>query len=326
MEQCAFTQPPCRVAAAPLGLALTAMLLCLAGQAQAAEITPADLDPGPAAGGACDRTTAAVARACPKDAAADYLVTLAACANFGTSAARDRCERQANRNLAAAQAECDGQQEARARVCQALGQAPYDPVIRPSEFSANITNPFFPLPPGRVLVYRAPDAVITVTVTSRTVKIAGVTCRVVRDTKVVDGKVEEDTLDYYSQDRAGNVWYFGEATAEFLNGVPVNTDGSFVAGIDHAKPGIIMKAAPRPGVTYRQEFLLTDAEDLARIEALGTRVSVPYGTFSNALKTFEFTPLEPDARENKYYVPGVGNVLTINLENGEREELVRVSG
>jgi hypothetical protein len=37
--------------------------------------------------------------------------------------------------------------------------------------------------------------------------------------------VSEDTLDYYSEDRQGNVWYFGEATAEFQNGVSVSTPG-----------------------------------------------------------------------------------------------------
>lgn len=314
------------IGAFALALAAGAAALGATGPALGAEDAPGD--PGlalPAVAGACNQTTAAAAKASAKDNAADYFLALGGCANLAAGE-RDRCVRAAGTAFGESRVLAGRQEQARARVCQALGQAPYDPAIRPADFTANLTNPYFPLRPGRVFVYRAPRAVVTVSVTDKTVKIRGVTCRVVRDTKLVDGKVAEDTLDYYAQDRQGNVWYFGEATAEFENGVPVNFDGSFVAGVDGAKPGIIMPAAPRPGVTYRQEFLLADAEDVARVEALGTRVSVPYGTFRNALKTLESTPLEPGLRENKYYVPGVGNVLTVDLDTGEREELVRVTG
>ena len=163
------------------------------------------------------------------------------------------------------------------------------------------------------------------TVTDRTRKILGVKCTVVQDTVYVDGKIEEDTLDYYAQDRHGNVWYFGEATAELVNGLVVSIDGSFIAGKDGAKPGIIMPAAPPLGATLRQEVALGEAEDVARYESRGGRVTVPYGSFGKVLKTFETTPLEPTARESKYYAPGVGLILTINLETGERDRLVSVT-
>lgn len=162
------------------------------------------------------------------------------------------------------------------------------------------------------------------TVTHRTVTILGVRCVVVRDTAVEDGEVQEDTEDYYAQDRAGNVWYFGEATAAFEGGVPVSNAGAWIAGVAGAKPGIIMPAMPRPGLTYRQEFALGAAEDVGRVEALGQGVRVPFGRFSNALQTFEFTPLEPEVKENKFYVPGVGQVLAVDLETGAREELVSI--
>ena len=306
-------------------LVASAMLLAPTQPARAAEDLPDGLGID-AVAGACDRTTAAAAQACAKGAVADYDVAQGACANFNDAGARDRCLRQAATDFRDATDLCGEQRQARAGVCRALGQAPYDPTIRPAEFTTNITNPYFPLRPGRTFVYRAPHSVVTVRVTNQTIKIQGVTCRVVRDTNLVDGKVAEDTFDYYAQDRQGNVWYFGESTAEFEHGIPVSVEGSFKAGIDNAKAGIIMLANPRPGTTYRQEFSLTVAEDLARVEALGVRVKVPYGSFDNALRTFEFTPLEPDAKERKFYVPGVGQVLTIDLETGEREELVRVSG
>ena len=52
----------------------------------------------------------------------------------------------------------------------------------------------------------------------------------------------------------GNVWYCGEAVQDFENGELVSLDGSFKAGVDGAKPGILMKAAPMIGDVYRQEF------------------------------------------------------------------------
>lgn len=299
------------VSSAALAGALT--VAGLAGTAKAAEKA-----------GACDRTTTALATSCLREAPGDYYQAIAVCTNLGTAGEKKRCIARAGRVLRSDKQECREQRAARQRVCQTLGQAPYDPVIRPGDFTADITNPYFPLKPGTVYVYKAPDSTVTVTVTRRKVKIMGVECIVVRDTNVVDGEVEEDTEDYYAQDKQGNVWYFGEDTAEFVHGVAVSFEGSFIAGIDGAKPGIIMPANPKPGSTSRQEAAFGDAEDLARIERLGENVRLPFGTFGNALKTFEFTPLEPDARENKYYAPGVGLVLTVNLENGEREQLVSI--
>ena len=163
-----------------------------------------------------------------------------------------------------------------------------------------------------------------VEVTRRTKKIAGVTCVVVHDVGHVDGRLEEDTFDYYAQDRAGNVWYFGEDTAQYANGVVVGVEGAWTTGVDGAKPGIVMPAVPRIGTTYRQEFLLGTAEDAAEARSLTDPVRVPYGSFGKSLRTREFSPLEPDAVEAKYYVKGVGQVLTVDLTNGEREELVRI--
>jgi hypothetical protein len=306
-------------AAALAGLA-GAPVLARGTQAPGDEAAP----PASVQAAGCDQATKAATAACARQAQADNFLALGICANLKDAAQREKCIGQAESELKSAQGECKDQEEARQKVCQTLGQAPYDPAIRPSDFVGAITNPYFPLKPGTVFVYQGKDVTDTVTVLPRTVTILGVRCVVVRDTNVVNGAIEEDTFDYYAQDKLGNVWYFGEASAEYANGVPVSTEGSWLAGVDGAKPGIIMPATPRPGATYRQEFALGEAEDLARVESLGERVQVPYGTFTNALKTFEVTPLEPDAKENKYYAPGVGQVLVVDLETGAREELVSV--
>src|SRR5262249_39798178 len=142
---------------------------------------------------------------------------------------------------------------------------------------------------------------------------------VVSDTVFAAGVLAEDTLDYYAQDRQGNVWYMGESTAEYENGKVTSTAGSWEAGVDGALPGIIMLADPQVGDQYRQEFHAGDAEDLAQVTALSGSVKVPAGSWSgtDVFVTEEWTPLEPDVRERKTYVRGIGNVKTETIKGGK---------
>jgi hypothetical protein len=123
---------------------------------------------------------------------------------------------------------------------------PYSPTIDPSAFTTTIDNPYFPLTPGTRTIYEAatPDGLqrTTTEVTRDTKKIMGVNTVVVHDTVTIDNEPFEDTLDWYAQDREGNVWYFGEATKEFKDG-EIDTAGSFEGGVDGALPGIIMPGA-----------------------------------------------------------------------------------
>src|SRR3989338_9153424 len=183
----------------------------------------------------------------------------------------------------------------------------YRPVINASDFSADINNPYFTLVPGTKFVY-------------------DVETRVVKDQVFLNGELIEDTLDWYAQDKEGNVWYFGEETAEYENGKVTTTAGSWEGGVDGAMPGIAMKANPQVGDSYWQEFYKGEAEDRADVLALGESVTVPHGTFSDCLKTYDYTPLDPNAKEHKYYCKGVGFVtLEVNLENDGRTELISVT-
>lgn len=197
----------------------------------------------------------------------------------------------------------------------------YDPVIDPSRFVARVDNPLFPLPPGACWEYRSGDETIEVTVTDQRKTILGVEVTVVRDVVTVDGEVIEDTYDWYAQDVDGAVWYFGEDTRSFEDG-EVSTEGSWEAGVDGAKPGLIIPADPEVGDQYRQEYYACEAEDMGEIVSLCEDVTVPLGRFTGCLQTLDTTPLEPDVREHKFYCPGVGLVLAVDLESGEREELV----
>ncbi len=201
-------------------------------------------------------------------------------------------------------------------------------MIDPSNFVARIDNPYFPLRPGTTFIYEGHTGEgfehDEFAVTHHTRVILGVTCVEVHDTVTVDGELKEDTLDWFAQDRDGNVWYFGENTHELEDGLITTIDGTFMAGVNRDKPGIIMKAHPAIGDFYRQEFSLANAEDFAETVSLTASVTVLARTFHHCLKSKETTPLETDLVEYKFYAPGIGNVLTVDARTGDREELVRI--
>jgi hypothetical protein len=204
--------------------------------------------------------------------------------------------------------------------------------LDPADFTLQIDNPYWPMRPGSRWVYRETDTTgtkqrVVVTVTHRTKTVAaGVTARVVRDVATENGKPVEITDDWYAQDRAGNVWYLGEAVRNYEHGKLADREGSFEAGVDGAQAGVVMPASPRPGLAYRQEYSKGKAEDRAAIVALGDdRVEVPAGFFAkDVLMTRELAPTEPKTEELKFYVRGLGEVLSVHTDgDGERSELVR---
>lgn len=198
----------------------------------------------------------------------------------------------------------------------------------PSEFAARVNNPWFPLRPGTTYVYRGvkdgqPSRDVFA-VTAATKTIQAVHCTVVRDRLYLRGRLRERTEDWYAQDKAGNVWYFGETTAELSpNGSVVSTEGSWQSGIDGARAGIFMPAHPRPGQTARQEYYKGHAEDHFRVLSLAADVKTPAASSSHALLTREWTPLEPGVVDHKLYVRGIGTVLEQTVKGGdERNSLV----
>jgi len=207
-----------------------------------------------------------------------------------------------------------------------------DPVnLDPANFSANITNPYWPMKPGTRWTYREVDEKgrtqeVVVVATTATKKLAnGITARVVRDTAQKGGQIVEDTVDWYAQDSTGNVWYMGEDTAEFEKGKVVSRAGSFEAGKNGALPGIIMPAEPQVGQHYRQEYLKGEAEDNGDVLALKQMVEVPTGRYEKSVLTRDTSPLEPTVAEYKLYAPGAGLVLTLDVSGGSgRETLVKI--
>jgi len=281
--------------------------------------------------GFCTESSKNMLDSCKFGAQDDYWLALAKCNNIPNAEKRSICKSNAAKDLTSMTQDCQDQFEVRLEICDGLGEKAYNPIIKPADFVDVIDNQFFPLKPGTTFVYEGMTEKgkehIKVNVTHNTKKILGVTCIEVRDTVTVDGVLVEDTLDWYAQDKEGNVWYFGENSGEFEDGLIVSLECSGIAGVDGEKPGIIMKAHPQVGDLYRQEFSLDVAEDMAKVLKLNGAVTVPYGSsthFTNCLRTKEFTPLEPDAVENKFYAKDIGNIRTVDVATGDHVDLIDI--
>jgi len=282
----------------------------------------------------CTDSAKSAYNACLNEIKDDYNIAVGKCINVSDGEERSDCYRDAKAEYKEAKGGCKDQLEARRDICEDLGEARYDPDLDPADFSANITNTYFPLNEGKTFTYHSIDSSDGTTILQTvvvevggTTTIDGFPCRVVTD-RVYEGDLSapgdhnllEDTTDWYSQDVPGNVWYFGESTIAYSyidgNAIPDN-EGTWVAGENEAKPGIIMPANPAGQIEmlYRQEFDLGTAEDFGRV--IETGVAAPGTSYINCVHTEDSTPMEPDIIEDKYYAPNVGLVLTIEPEATE---------
>jgi hypothetical protein len=299
----------------------------------------------------------------------DYFIAVGKCYNLPPEEDIKDCIRDAKAEEKDAKEEARDQRDARLDLCDQVGQGPYNPDIEsmtffdPGDINAKNANPYFPLVPGYKWTYKSrdengedPQEVLetnTVEVLDtkapavESVEIEGIPCAVVHDIvykgdSTKDEDITEDTYDYYAQQDDGTVWYMGEFSLakeecddELCQGL-WGDEGSWQAGFDGGKPGILMypdtdlSDSSFPGTVYRQELYLGDAEDAAEVINFDKEsVTVPYGDFpigSQLLKTKDFSPLEPGVGDYKYYAPGIGVILEEAYEDdittGERNELV----
>jgi hypothetical protein len=144
-----------------------------------------------------------------------------------------------------------------------------------------------------------------VSVTNQTKAILGVACTVVQDRLSLNGKLYETATDWYAQDKAGNVWYFGEDTSE--------SSAAWQAGVNGAQPGIYMPGHPVHGAGYFQETYPGHAVDHFQILSSSASITVPAGAYHNAVWTKEVSPLDPGVVAQKYFAPEVGMVKEFNV-------------
>ena len=297
-------------------------------------------------GHTCSLTAKFASYACSNEARDDFWIARANCLNLRDTQNYSECKDDAHDEKMEVMEECQDQLDARKELCDKLGEAPYniteywmaENFVNPLEIGNSIApNNYFPLIEG-VHSLEGDGETTTITVTQKTKLIAGVTCLVVNDVVKEEGVVHEDTDDWYAQDIFGNVWYCGEISKdfEFVEGDEpseaelVEIEGSWKAFRDDAMPGIIMQANPQVGNVYRQEVALGDAEDAAQVldiaadglaegdecEEDAEEIAELIDSLCNndCLLTRDFTPIEPDVYEHKYYAFGVGVILEIDNE------------
>ena len=258
--------------------------------------------------GTCTRTARVARDACGNDVRDNFLITQGRCLNTSNAGDRAECLDNARQTRADDLELCIDQFDARIDVCEEVGEAPYDPAgfvpsnfVDPLQIGDSVApNPFFPLVPGARWVYQGGGETNIVKVVGEVAHILGVPCTVVHDVVKVKGTKIEDTIDWFAQHVDGSVWYCGESVQNFDEGDLVDLEGSWKAGRDLARPGVIMPATPVVGAVYRQEFLLGDAEDIAEVLTLsGSETVAATSCAGNCLITKDTTPLEPDVVEQK---------------------------
>jgi hypothetical protein len=186
-------------------------------------------------------------------------------------------------------------------------------------FTTTGSNPYFPLWPGYALLLEGEDeddegelveVSAQMTVLPDTEIVDGVLTRVFEERESEDGELAEVSRNFMAVCReTGDIWYFGEDVDNYEDGVVVNHDGSWRAGIGGAAPGIIMLGTPVLGARYQQENAAGIAEDRGEVVSLGEQVVVPVGTFDRTLGVADTNALEPDEEDLKFYARGVGLIV-----------------
>ena len=158
-----------------------------------------------------------------------------------------------------------------------------------------------------------------VTVTHRhTDDRAASRCIAVDDRLYLHGVLEERTTDWYAQDVEGNVWYFGEDTAELdATGRVTSREGTWQAGVARRPGGHLHAGAAAGRAVVPQEYYKGHAEDHFRVLSLSASRRVPYASSRHALLTKEWTPLEPGVIDHKLYVRGNGMVEERTVKGGD---------
>ncbi|HKW01660.1 MAG TPA: hypothetical protein VJN96_17665 [Vicinamibacterales bacterium] len=176
-----------------------------------------------------------------------------------------------------------------------------------SDWTNTGRNPYFVLEPGYTLTLEHGDERLVVTVLADAKIVDGVTTRVVEERETNGADLVEVSRNYFAMSvRTNAVFYFGEDVDMYKGGKVVSHEGSWLAGVDGAKFGLMMPGLPLVKARYYQEIAPKVAMDRAEIVSVSERLQVPAGAFTNVVKTIETSQLEAGPGEAKYYAEGVG--------------------
>ena len=170
-------------------------------------------------------------------------------------------------------------------------------------------NPYFVLEPGFQLVLEGGDTKLQITVLNETKMVDGVNTRVVEEKEWKDGKLHEIARNYFAIcPQTKDVFYFGEDVEFYENDKVVKREGSWLAGVNGNKAGLMMPGTPKSNMKYYQELARGVAMDRAEIVSLSETCKTPAGNFSKCMKVKEGSAMNVLEYEYKYYAPGIGLV------------------
>lgn len=199
-----------------------------------------------------------------------------------------------------------------AGVCD-RGEYTQDFRLEECSFSNSGRMPFFVLETGYWLRFEGEDregfVELTITVLRDTELVDGVKTRVVEEREFVDGELVEVSRNFFAIcAQTGSAVYFGEDVDNYENGIVVNHDGAWRAGVAGARAGVLMPGLFLLGSRYFQELAPGVALDRGCNAAMDLTESTPAGTFPGCVEVRETSPLEPGEVSTKAYCPGIGMV------------------
>jgi hypothetical protein len=124
----------------------------------------------------------------------------------------------------------------------------------------------------------------------------------------LDGRIFEIAVDLYAQADDGSVWYFGEDAFTYGHGRVVDTEGTWVAGVD-GPPAMIMPGDAKVGDVYRTENIPGLVFEEVSVEAVDVTLDGPTGPVTGAMVAQELH-MDEVRLEDKYFAPGYGEFFS----------------
>jgi hypothetical protein len=161
------------------------------------------------------------------------------------------------------------------------------------------------------------------TITDRTKLINGVRTLVAWDRDYNNSQLVEPELVFFAQDDDGNVWSLGQYPEEYEDGELVSAP-AWIAGLQGAKAGLVMRAQPQTGTANYSQGLgpKVGYADRAKVRRIGYQTCVAFGCYQDVLVTEEWDAADPASRQLKYYAPGVGNIRVGWAGHDEEQEVL----
>ena len=182
-------------------------------------------------------------------------------------------------------------------------------------------NPYFVLEPGYSLHYKHEEENLTITVLNETKIIDGVETRIVEERETNEGQLAEISRNYYAIDRTNDsVYYFGEDVNDYNDGKVVGHGGSWLAGVNGNRFGLMMPGKPKAGYKYYQELAPKVAMDRAEIVSVDEKVTTSFGSYEHCLHIKDGSAIEKGT-DDKWYVPGIGLIKDAEYELVKSEPL-----